>query len=350
MTLRLAIVGVGWAGTRQAQAVQELGESAEAGSVEVVALVDNDADFLAAKAAELGVGRVYTRVEDALADPEIDALSICTPHPLHAPMALVAARAGKHVLVEKPIALSVDEATHMIEAAEANGVTLYVAENEAYTARARFLRQLVHSGEPIGAVTTALLVAGFRSESFSYPGRRDWLTRPEAGGTGTWMLHGIHSMAELRAIFGEVETVYLRQHKTASFQRRELEGTVTGVLTLASGPHIAIVQSSETKLPGNLGGYVVHGERGSVRAGKERVELFLADSADPHTPQIVNYPQSPLSEYAQEIAAFAAAVQSGEAGLTGGRSERRTLAIVQAGYESMETGLPVHLRERFGPL
>jgi predicted dehydrogenase len=164
------------------------------------------------------------------------------------------------------------------------------------------------------------------------------------------MLHGIHSMAELRVIFGEVETVYLREHKTASFQRRELEGTVTGLLTLASGPHIAIVQSSETKLPGNLGGYVVHGERGSVRAGKERAELFLADADDPHTPQIVSYPQSPLSEYAQEIAAFAAAIQSGEEGLTSGRSERRTLAIVQAGYESVETGLPVHLRERFGSL
>jgi predicted dehydrogenase len=342
MTLRLAIVGVGWAGTRQAQAVEELGES-----VKVVALVDNDGDFLAAKAGELGVGRIYTQFEDALSDPAIDAVSICTPHPLHAPMTLAAVSAGKHVLVEKPIALSVDEATQMIEAAEAKGVTLFVAENAAYSARARYLRQLVQSGEPIGAVTTALLVAGFRAEEFGYPGRRDWLTRPQAGGTGTWMLHGIHSMAELRVIFGEVETVYLREHKTASFQRRELEGTVTGLLTLASGPHVAIVQSSETRLPGNLGGYVVHGERGSVRAGKERSELFLADA---HTPQIVTYPQSPLSEYAHEIAAFAAAVQSGEEGLTGGRSERRTLAIVQAGYESMETGLPVHLRERFGPL
>lgn len=345
MTLRLAMVGIGWAGTRQAQAVQELGES-----VEVVALVDNDADFLAAKAAKLSVGRIYTQFDDALSDPAIDAVSICTPHPLHAPMTLAAVSAGKHVLVEKPIALSVDEATQMIEAAEARGVTLFVAENAAYSARARYLRQLVQSGEPIGAVTTALLVAGFRAEDFAYPGRRDWLTRPQAGGTGTWMLHGIHSMAELRVIFGEVETVYLREHKTASFQRRELEGTVTGLLTLASGPHVAIVQSSETKLPGNLGGYVVHGERGSVRAGKEQAELFLAGAAESDSPQIVTYPQSPLSEYAQEIAAFAAAVQSGAEGLTGGRSERRTLAIVQAGYESMETGLPIHLRERFGPL
>lgn len=349
MTLRLAIVGVGWAGTRQAQAVQELAAAERSGEgVEVAALVDNDAEFLAGKSAELGVGKVYTRYTDALADPAIDAVSICTPHPLHCPMALAAAAAGKHILVEKPIALTVEEADRMIEAAESAGVTLFVAENQSYSARARYLRRMVTSGEPIGAVTTVLLAAGFRAENFLYPGRRDWLTRPEAGGTGTWTLHGIHTMAELRVIFGEVETVYLREHKTDSFQRRELEGTVTGILTLAGGLPIAIVQSSETKLLGNLGGYVIHGERGSLRAGAQQAELFRADVADPHTPQIIPYPPHPLSEYAQEIAAFADAIAGGQEGLTSGRSERRTLAIVQAGYESIASGLPVNLNERFG--
>ncbi len=354
MTLRLAIVGVGWAGTRQAEAVREL-----AGDIEVAALVDSDADFLAAKAEELDVAQTFSDLAGVLADPRIDAVSLCTPHPLHYPMALAAAKAGKHVLVEKPIALTVDEATGMIEAAEANNVTLFVAENQAYSARARYLRDVVQSGSPIGRLTAALLVTGFRSENFGYAGRRDWLTQPEAGGTGTWMLHGIHSMAELRVIFGpseispgegEVESVYLREHKTDSFQRRELEGTVTGLLTLSSGLPVAIVQSSETKLLGNLGGYVLHGERGSLRAGAEQAELFLSTAHEPQTPQIVRYPDTSLSEYAQEIAAFVDAVQSGGAGLTDGRSERRTLAIVQAGYESIASGLPVHLRERFGAL
>lgn len=343
MTIRLAIVGIGWAGTRQAQAVQELGSD-----VQVAALVDNDADFLATKAAELGVGKVYTRYEDVIADTSIDAVSICTPHPLHCPMALAAAKAGKHVLVEKPIALTVAEADQMIATAEANGVTLFVAENQAYCARAAYLRQVVATGDPLGAITAVVLVAGFRAENFLYPGRRDWLTRPDAGGTGTWMLHGIHTMAELRVIFGEVATVYLREHKTASYQRREIEGTITGVLTLASGLPIAIIQSSETRLPGNLGGYVIHGERGSLRAGPHNAELFLTDAPEPNTPQQIAYPTHPLSEYAQEIAAFAVAVQHGQAGLTSGRSERQTLAIVQAGYESIARGQPVHLDARFG--
>jgi len=129
-----------------------------------------------------------------------------------------------------------------------------------------------------------------------------------------------------------------------------LEGTVTGILTLTNGLPVAVVQSSETKLLGNLGGYVIHGERGSLRAGTQQAELFLTEAADPHTPQIVNYPPHPLSEYAQEIAAFAEAVAGGQEGLTSGRSERRTLAIVQAGYESIAKGLPIDLLDRFGPL
>jgi predicted dehydrogenase len=339
------MIGVGWAGARQTEAARELGRD-----IEVVALVDNDPAFLAAKAEELGVPRVFASLQEALAAPDIDAVSICTPHALHCEQAVAAARAGKHVLVEKPIALTVDEATAMIDAAEAHGVTLYVAESLSYEPRGRYLREVVRSGEPIGAVTAVTLTAGFRAENFVYAGRREWLTRPQSGGTGTWMLHGIHSMAELRLIFGEVETIYLREHKTDTFQRRDLEGTVTGVLTLAGGLPVAFVQSSETRLPGNLGGYVVHGERGSVRAGKQGAEVFLADAAQPDVPTWVPYPKPALSEYAQELAAFAESVRTGMEGPTSGRSERRTLAVVQAGYESLATGAVVHLRERFGAL
>ena len=214
----------------------------------------------------------------------------------------------------------------MIEAAEANGVTLFVAENQAYSARARYLREVVQSGEPIGALTAASLMAGFRSENFGYAGRRDWLTRPEAGGTGTWMLHGIHSMAELRVIFGPGAKAKSRPFTCAStradsFQRRDIEGTVTGLLTLSSGLAVSIVQSSETRLPDALAGYVLHGERGSIHAGPEQATLYLA-AADSSSPQTIAYPQSPLSTYAQEIQAFVEAVQHGEGGLTDGRSER----------------------------
>lgn len=97
--------------------------------MQVECLVDTDVDFLRARAAELAIGKTYTTLQAALDDEAVDAASICTPHILHCPLALEAAAARKHILCEKPIALTVEDATRMNDAAERSGVRLYVAEN-----------------------------------------------------------------------------------------------------------------------------------------------------------------------------------------------------------------------------
>jgi predicted dehydrogenase len=262
-------------------------------------------------------------------------------------MALAAVSAKKHILCEKPLAPTVEEATQMIEAAQANGVKLYVAENEVYTSMSATLREIVETGQHIGQLTCAAMTKGFRAPDFGYAGRRSWLTSLEAGGTGTWMLHGIHSMAQLRYIFGEVETVYVGEHKTDSFNRRDLEGTVSGLLTLANGCHISIVQSSETRLAGAWGGYVMHGDQGSLRAWNEAYEVYQPAVESSELKRFA-YPEESLSSYAREIEAFADYVAGQAVGPTTAESERRSLAIVQAGYESMQNGQPVRLSERFG--
>lgn len=340
--LRMAVVGVGWAGNRQIEASRELNRK-----LKVTCLVDNDADFLAEQAQALNIGQTYTDFQAALAADDIDAVSICTPHHLHKAMAIAAAEAGKHILVEKPMALTVGEATAMLDAAEQHGVKLYVAESETYSAATHFLKHAIQQKSLIGELVAATMIKGFRAQNFGYPGRRAWLTEPDQGGTGTWMLHGIHSMAQLRTIFGEVETVYLREHKGTSYARRELEGTMSGLLSMESGLHIPIIQSSEAKLFHNLGGYVIHGSRGSLRAAPHGYELFHDDQPEP---PLHLYPEQPLSPYAQELEAFADYVADLATGPTTGHSERRTLAIVQAGYESAESGQPIALAKRFGPL
>ena len=339
--LRIAVLGVGRAGARQVEAIFELDRK-----VVVDCIVDNDVDFLKARAAELGIPKTYANFQDALADPEVDAVSICLPHALHAPVAVEAAAAGKHILCEKPIALEVDEATRMINAAEENQVKLYVAESEVYTPMARFLRQLVERGEEIGELTGASMVKGFQGLDYGYPGRRAWLSTPELGGTGTWMLHGIHSMAQLRFILGEVETVYVQTHRTRAFRRRDLEATMSGLLTMARGIHVAVMQTCETRLGDPLKGYVFYGEKGSVRASGSGCEVFGPEGE----PRSLTYPPEELSAYAQEIEDFADYVAGGPPGPTTGQSERRSLAIVQAGYESAQTGEPVDLKARFGDL
>ncbi len=339
--LRLAIVGVGWAGSRHVEAVRELGQQ-----VEVVGLVDPDAEFLAKKSVELGIDKTYVEYEDALADEKVDAVSICSPHSFHCAQTLAAVEAGKHVLVEKPMAMDVEEATRMLAAAEANGVRLYVAENASYQPIAHRLRQVVQSGEFVGELVSASIIKGFRSPQYGYPGRRAWLADPEKGGKGTWTLHGIHTVGQMRHILGEVESIYMREHKGSAYKRTNVEGTVSATLTLESGVHVALVQTPEIKLYGDLGGYVLHGDRGSIRAGEDSFRVF----SDEHDGVEMAYPPEEISSYAQELAAFADYVEKDVEGPTTGVMERRSLAIVQAGYESMESGLPVNLAQRFGTL
>lgn len=341
--LRIAVIGVGWAGTRHVEAIRELGRK-----VVVDCLVDNDADHLRKKAYELGVGKTYTDIDDALADPEVDAVSICLPHALHCQVAMATADAAKHIIVEKPMAMTVEEATRMIEAADAAGVKLYVAENASYSPMAQFLRGIVQSREYIGEVVSASVASGFRGVPYAYAGRRAWLSTPEMGGTGTWILHGIHQMARLRYVFGEVETVYIREYRTRSFTRSDVEGTMSGLLTMERGFQVAVLQTCEVRLKGTLRGYVIYGDRGSIRAFQEGCQVFSEELDE--EPLQLSYPEAALSEYAQEMEAFADYVVDGVEGSTTGRSERRSLAIVQAGYESAQTGQPVHLKTRFGEL
>ena len=340
--LQMAILGVGWAGSRHVEAISELGRKVAANC-----LVDADRNHLTEKARELGIGKTYVDLGEALADPEVDCVSICLPHALHCEAAISAAQAGKHVLCEKPLALTVEEATRMIDAAEAANVALYVAESLSYSPMSQFLRQVVGSGEYIGEVVAASCASGFRARpTYAYDGRRAWLSTPEMGGTGTWMLQGIHRMAQLRYVLGEVDTVYVREHHARSFGRSDVEGTMSGLLTMTKGYQVSVVQTCEARIGGMLGGYVIHGDEGSLRATDDGCEVYR----DNREPLSLSYPAAPMSEFAQEIEAFADTVTGTSEGPTTGRSERRSLAIVQAGYESAESGVPVNLKERFGEL
>ena len=165
--LRMAVVGVGWAGSHHVEGARELGRK-----VEVTCLVDSDPAHLKAKSEEFGIAKTYAGIQGALDDPEVDALSICTPHSNHCPEAIAAAEAGKHVLVEKPMALNVEEASRMIEAADRAGVKLYVAESVSYHPMALFLRDVVQTGLYIGEVVSASAASGFRARpTYSYSGR-----------------------------------------------------------------------------------------------------------------------------------------------------------------------------------
>lgn len=334
MPLRVAVVGVGWAGTRHVEAISEVGTG-----IEVACLVDPDLAHANSEANRLGVSGVVADYRSVLSDSSIDAFSICTPHHLHMPIALAAAAAGKHILCEKPLAMSVDDGLRMVKAAEAGGVILFVAENECYTPQARFLHESLNAA--VGNPVSVSVRAGFRTENFEYEGRRSWLTDPQQGGTGTWMLHGIHTVAQIRHIFGEVVTVFMVEHHATSNHRPTTEATMSGALVLNSGAVVLLTQTTEVDLD-DFRTYVIGGDQGSLLATTTGYTIQGQTRMQP-------YPTQGMSSYAREIVAFMDAIEYGGGGPTSGRSELRSLAVVQAGYESSERGIPVDLRQRFGP-
>jgi predicted dehydrogenase len=116
-TPQVAIIGCGWAGVRHAAAYAQCG-------AQVTWAVDTDPARASRVQANFPAARVADDYTLALADPVLKAVDICLPHHLHAPVALAAAQAGKHILVEKPLAASLDEADQMIAAADQAGVIL----------------------------------------------------------------------------------------------------------------------------------------------------------------------------------------------------------------------------------
>lgn len=340
--VRLGIVGLGEAGQRQIQAAREVPEA-----IEVVALVDPDAERLAGAAGTVGIERTATDLDELLADPGIDAVSICTSPDRHEPLAREAIAAGVHVLVEKPMATTVAAADRMIEAADGAGVTLYVAEHHPYEERLDLLREIIRTGDPIGELTFAACTAGSRAghpadaSSAAQPGG------PAADEAGTWLLEGVNTVSALRYVLGEVVRVYMLEHRTSSFAQPGLEATMAGTVELESGGVVSLVQTAETDLLPRLSGFRLYGDRGVVIGREHSYDVFVGDPREGDQPATVPYPPQELSAHALELAAFAETVRGGLPGHTTGRSERRTLAVIEAGYESARTRQPVDLRERY---
>ncbi len=333
--IRLLIVGAGWAGTRLAQAVTETG-----GTFVISSVVDPDVDQARALAAEVGGAvDVHGDLSSALATAP-DAVAICSPHGFHADQAVESLAAGVHVLVEKPIALTLADADRMIAAADAARLVLCVAENEAYEPWAERVRHMRATGEPFGELSFAVLTAGARMPA-QYPGRRAWLTRPERGGTGPWMLLGIHTVATLRSMLGEVRTVYAREHRTPRYERPDIEATVHALLTLVDGTTVTLVQTAEVDLGSERKVITLYGDRGVLRADRMGWSLRRA-GARPPVEEVGGWGDAGTpSAYALEMVAFARAIRGIEPMPTSGRHERGSLAVVLAAEESMRTGMPV---------
>jgi predicted dehydrogenase len=188
----VGLIGLGEAGQVHAVAVRQ------ARTARLLAVADTVPELRAPFEAQ-GI-RGYRDASDLIADSEIGTVSICLPHYMHFPVALQAIRAGKHVLVEKPLTTSVAEGEQLVDAAAAAGVALGVSHNQVFYAAHAEAKRLIDTGA-IGRPVFIRLRLGMG------PLFGDWRDSPDLAGGGLLADAGVHRLYLARHLFGPVREV-----------------------------------------------------------------------------------------------------------------------------------------------
>ena len=177
----------------------------------IVAVCDTHRGRARGKAKAWGVDKVYSGYRELLADPAVDLVELLVPHHLHAKMTIAACQAGKHVSVQKPMALNVVEADGMIEAAEQASVTLRVYENFIFYPPYVRAKELIEAGEIGEPQMIRLHVGTGKSETEWKVPLGSWMWRIDEQKCGGGLLifdHGYHLFSLARYLMGDVERVY----------------------------------------------------------------------------------------------------------------------------------------------
>jgi phthalate 4,5-cis-dihydrodiol dehydrogenase len=196
--------------------------------IKLVAAADPRREACAQFAAEFGA-RAYPTVEALCADPEVEVIYVATPHQLHAEHARAAARAGKHLLVEKPMAITLAECDVMIAAARESGVHLIVGHSHSFDAPCRRARELIASGKlgKLGAITA------LNFTDFMYrPRRPEELVTAQGG--GVVFSQGAHQIDVIR-LLGGGRLKSVRAATGRWDESRPTEGAYAALLTFADG-------------------------------------------------------------------------------------------------------------------
>ena len=297
--------------------------------VDVVAFQSRRAATAQAARDQWGSGDVVEDWRDVLARDDVDAVDICAPNALHAELAVAAAAAGKHVLVEKPMATTVADADAMVAAAKSAGVVLMAAHNLRFAAPYAAAARAVADGLGGGGVGVRVAVGHGGPEGWT----RDaaWFRDPAVAGGGALLDLGIHVADLLRAVTHDEVT------EVSAFVRRPSAEAVeeSGVVALAlRGGGVGTLSASWAVRAGADHQLLVQGTAGTLTVERGQAVVRPSGGGD----KVVVEPPSPPMDL---LANFVAVCRGEAAPVVGPRDGRDALAIIEAAYESAASGRTV---------
>jgi UDP-N-acetyl-2-amino-2-deoxyglucuronate dehydrogenase len=351
VTRGFGIVGTGVIAAIHADAIAMLSETGLA-DARLVAVTDAAADTAAAFAAARGCP-AEPDLAALLARRDVEVVCVCVPSGLHAQIAVQAAKAGKHLVVEKPIDVSLDAADRLIDAARAAGVALTVISQHRFDPGLVELKRLLDDGALGRLVLGEASTKWYRTQG--YYDSAAWRGTYAMDG-GSLMNQGVHYVDLLRWCMGPAAEVSAACSTQA--HQIEVEDTALAVVRFASGA-VGTILSSTAAFPGFPQRLEITGTAGTVTVEDGRiVRRALAADPGPETAESPETPESPaapaaaaaadpaavdVASHAAQLADLLGAVDTGREPAVTGESGRAALEIVPAAYESSRTGRPVSL-------
>lgn len=348
--LKTGIIGCGKVGDFHAKAFAALENS------EFTAVCDNNIERARAFADRYGV-KAYDDIEAMIRECGLDVVSICTPHPLHANPAVVAADCGCNVLIEKPLASSLEDCDRIIEAGDRNHVTIGTMVQRRFYRPCMRIHQAIEDGKIGRPVLGMVTMLGWRDKNYydSDPWRGSW----KGEGGGVMVNQAPHQIDLLQWYMGEVDEIY-GVWKNLNHPYIEVEDTAVAVIKFKNGG-VGNIVVSNSQNPALFGKVHIFGENGAgvgvqtdggamfvagmssiteapyndlwTVAGEENMlETWKKEDTD-----FFNSVDSMYYYHREQIKDFVDAVQKGEKPLVDAREGRKTVEIFTGIYRATET-------------
>ncbi|MDI3418733.1 Gfo/Idh/MocA family oxidoreductase [Streptomyces sp. B-S-A12] len=349
--VRFGIIGCGVIGGLHAQTVTGLGDRAE-----LAVVADTSPDRARQLAEKHGVEASHS-IGEVLARPDIDAVTICTPSGQHADLAVAALDAGKHVVIEKPLDITLGAARRVLAAERRSDRTAMVISQFRYEQASTVVHEALQAGR-FGKLTSGnAIMSWWRSQEYYDSG--DWRGTWEFDGGGALMNQGIHTIDLLVWFLGEPVEVFAYADCLAH-ERIEVEDTAVATIQFAGGA-LGVVHGTTAAYPGPVSRVQVHGDRGSAVIDNDELVYFHAAGGGGR-----EYPygaggeanqagellggagsrrRSDATSHTAQFEDFLSAVEEGRPPLVTVEAATRPLALIRAIYESARTRRPVKIKE-----
>jgi UDP-N-acetyl-2-amino-2-deoxyglucuronate dehydrogenase len=341
-TLRFAVIGAGNIAKIHVQALQQIPTAQ-------ITVICNRTEATGRALAESAGAAWEADYRTTVQRSDVDAVAICTPSATHAEIAIAAAQAGKHLLVEKPLDVTLPAIDALIEAARQAGVVLAGIFPLRFQAGAHEAKAALAAGR-LGRLTLAdVFVKWYRPQSYYDSG---WRGTWAGDGGGALMNQAIHNIDLVQWLAGPVTQV-IGQTGTLA-HAMETEDTACAVLTFANGA-LGVIQGATSTWPGDPARVELRGDKGTIVLEEGRIVTWkLADATPEEEAAMLNLeagggsgagdPMAIGSErHRRQIADFIEAVREGRPPRVDGAEARKSVEIIRAIYQSAHEGRPVSL-------